>query len=32
VDRDAGKILDRKQICDHVAEVVREAIAEIEGH
>jgi len=31
VDRDAGKVLDRKQVCDRVAEVVREAIAKIEG-
>lgn len=31
VDRDAGKILDRKQVCDRVAEVVREAVAKIEG-
>lgn len=31
VDRDSGKVLDRKQVCDRVAEVVREAIAKIEG-
>lgn len=31
MDRDAGKVLDRKQVCDRVAEVVREAIAKIEG-
>lgn len=31
MDRDAGKVLDRKQVCDRVAEVVREAIAKIDG-
>lgn len=31
MDRDSGKVLDRKQVCDRVAEVVREAIAKIEG-
>lgn len=29
--RDDGKLLDRKEACDRVAEVVREAIAKIEG-
>ncbi|KAG0585232.1 hypothetical protein M758_3G269000 [Ceratodon purpureus] len=31
LDRDDSKILDRKQVCERVAEVVREAIAKIEG-
>ncbi|XP_073385597.1 OBERON-like protein isoform X2 [Physcomitrium patens] len=31
VDRDDVKVLDRREVCDRVAEVVREAIAKIEG-
>jgi hypothetical protein len=31
VGRDDTKIVDRKQVCERVAEVVREAIAKIEG-
>lgn len=31
MDRDDVKVLDRREVCDRVAEVVREAIAKIEG-
>lgn len=31
MDRNDSKVLDRKQVCERVAEVVREAIAKIEG-
>ena len=31
MDRNDSKVLDRKQVCERVAEVVREAIAKLEG-